>query len=218
MKKIISFSLWGQNTLYTLGAVKNSEMRKDFYPDWTCRFYVDASVPTEILSKLDNGENEIYRMNPMYDVLGMFWRFRPMFDDAEIERFIVRDCDSRFTMREVNAVKQWEKENTPFHLIRDNQSHNTHILGGMWGAKKNAVPNFEFKINSYLSKVTPCNTQEGRRFHGADQLFLSQYVWPFIKDDHTGHIMAGKPHLRYTGNEIDLPPLEENGHYIGMVC
>jgi len=34
MKKIISFSLWGDNPVYTQGAIRNAELAKEIYPDW----------------------------------------------------------------------------------------------------------------------------------------------------------------------------------------
>ena len=39
MKKIISFSLWGNNKGYYDGAVKNILLAQKIYPDWICRFY-----------------------------------------------------------------------------------------------------------------------------------------------------------------------------------
>ena len=34
MKKIISLSLWGDNPVYTQGAIRNAELAKEIYPDW----------------------------------------------------------------------------------------------------------------------------------------------------------------------------------------
>ena len=36
MKKIISFSLWGDILTYTQGAIKNVELAKEVFPDWIC--------------------------------------------------------------------------------------------------------------------------------------------------------------------------------------
>ncbi len=59
MKKIISFSLWGDNPKYTIGAIENAKLAKTIYPDWICRFYVGNSTPDEIWDELyymDNTE------------------------------------------------------------------------------------------------------------------------------------------------------------------
>ena len=57
MKKIISFSLWGDNPKYTIGAIKNAEIAKEIYPDWICRFYLGKSTPIEIVKDLYGRDN-----------------------------------------------------------------------------------------------------------------------------------------------------------------
>jgi hypothetical protein len=52
MKKIISFSLWGDNPKYTVGAIKNAELALSIYPDWICRYYIGKSTPQEIIDEL----------------------------------------------------------------------------------------------------------------------------------------------------------------------
>ncbi len=52
MKKIISFSLWGDNPKYTIGAIRNAELTPIIYPGWISRFYCGESVPTEIIKTL----------------------------------------------------------------------------------------------------------------------------------------------------------------------
>ena len=32
-KRYLSFSLWGENPLYTIGALRNAELAKELYPD-----------------------------------------------------------------------------------------------------------------------------------------------------------------------------------------
>ena len=34
MKRVISYSLWGDNPTYLIGAIKNAEMAQEFYPDF----------------------------------------------------------------------------------------------------------------------------------------------------------------------------------------
>ena len=61
MKKVISYSLWGDNPIYTHGALRNLEMAKEIYPEWTCRFYLDKNVPEDIVTKLKEGGAEVYK-------------------------------------------------------------------------------------------------------------------------------------------------------------
>lgn len=39
IKKIIAFSLWGDNPKYTVGAIKNAKLTSEIYPGWISRFY-----------------------------------------------------------------------------------------------------------------------------------------------------------------------------------
>ena len=63
-KKIISFSLLCRETqlnpdhinqhndVYIHGAIQNILIAKKIIPDWTCRFYIDNSVPPDIIDKM----------------------------------------------------------------------------------------------------------------------------------------------------------------------
>ena len=44
MKKIIAFSLWGDNPKYCIGAIKNAQLRIQYYSDWVCKFYIQKDV------------------------------------------------------------------------------------------------------------------------------------------------------------------------------
>ena len=52
MNKVVSFSLWGHDPKYTVGALKNAELAEKIYPDWKCYFFVANSVPSNIIEKL----------------------------------------------------------------------------------------------------------------------------------------------------------------------
>lgn len=171
MKKIISFSLWGENPKYTIGAVKNVELANQLMPDWKCRFYVDEIVPQEIINKLKESGAEVYKYNIRGDWFSMFWRFLPA-SDNEVEYMISRDCDSRISNREVLAVNEWLKSDKLFHIMRDHPYHNVPILGGMWGVKNPLLKNMKNLIQEY--------TREN--FYQVDQNFLKEKIYPIVKD------------------------------------
>ena len=133
MKKVISYSLWGDNPIYTHGALRNLEMAKEIYPEWTCRFYLDKNVPEDIVTKLKEGGAEVYKYMKDGDWYAMFWRFLPA-SDPKVDVMISRDCDSRLTVREKEAVEEWLKSDKLFHIMRDHPYHKTEILGGMQGS------------------------------------------------------------------------------------
>ena len=43
---LITFSLFGDNPLYCVGAVENARLAKEIYPEWIARFYVAQDVPS----------------------------------------------------------------------------------------------------------------------------------------------------------------------------
>ena len=220
MKRVISFSLWGNVPLYIEGAVANVKLRDEFYPGWICRFYVDeTTVPSSTLEELSSiSDVEIIRMGHAADVLGMYWRFRVMFDDSAIERFIVRDTDSKFHAREAEAVEEWVQSGLPFHIMRDSISHSIPILGGTWGAVPGCIPHFWEMMNSWLSSLIPIQRNPRGLFHGTDQLFLAKCVWPVIKDNHMAHIQRGIENIRFTPNDKYFPsPIGADGHHVGAV-
>ena len=118
-KKIISFSLWGKNPKYTIGAIKNSQLSKTIYPDWKCRFYCANDVPEKILQSLSQ-DSEVIKTGKSGN-----WKFTTerllAIDDAEI--VIFRDTDSRLNLREKAAVDAWLQGNKTIHVMRDHPYH-----------------------------------------------------------------------------------------------
>lgn len=173
MKKVICFSLWGENPRYTLGAIENTKLAKEIFPDWMCRFYIGSSTPSTIVDKLSKTQGvEIKKMSDKCDWSGMFWRFLAA-SDPEVDIMISRDCDSRLIMRDKIAVDQWLDSNKGFHVIRDHRNHGVAILGGMWGAKKGTVDNMEDLI---------AKDKKGDYWQ-VDQIFLKNVIWPLVKND-----------------------------------
>lgn len=173
MKKIISFALWGNNFRYVGGALQNIELAQIYFPDWICRFYIGKSTDEKFVEKISSFENtEIVKMDEYGDWTGMFWRFKAICD-PEVSIMLSRDTDSRLSKREYEAVREWELSDKSFHIIRDHQNHGIPILGGLWGAKKGIIDN----IDKLINKFTKGN------FWQVDQNFLTQYIYPTVRED-----------------------------------
>jgi protein O-GlcNAc transferase len=188
MKKIISFSVWGKNPKYTLPAFINIELARKHYPDWTCRFYVDETVPEDTRMHLAE-EAEVILMPKSDGYYGMFWRFLPL-DDLSIDRFIVRDTDSRLNNREADAVREWEESGKIFHLMRDNIHHDpVPICGGMWGATNKFRIDYKGSLRLWLSSNSHrfFNHPRGKYFY-MDQIFLADKIWPLVINKHLAHV------------------------------
>ena len=200
MKKIISFSLWGNNKNYTIGAIRNAERAPQIYPGWICRFYVDfSSVPGDIVNSLRNLGCEILPMGPG-DFRATLWRFLPA-SDLEVEIMLSRDTDSRLTERERITVDEWLASGKSFHIIRDHPDHQYRILAGMWGCRGSALRDMVYLMANWK--------QENRR--QVDQEFLLACVYPriqndcFIHDDFhmfSDEVVHSIPHVRYNYEHI----------------
>jgi hypothetical protein len=218
MKKIISFSVWGSKPMYAEAAYQNLLLQPEIYPGWTCRFYVDETVPLTVLNKLKGNNSEIVLMPPSDGNYGLFWRFEP-FKDKTIERFIVRDSDSRLNIREAAAVEEWEKSGKEFHIMRDNPQHGAYICGGMFGATSEFInkieKDYDVLLKRFLSTLTfdRVFTPRGKYFN-CDQPFLWAVVWPRIINSHIAHI-KDLPNLRFTGKEKLFPIENPDGTFVG---
>lgn len=176
MKKIISFSLWGNSTKYTIGAIKNAKLANEIYPDWISRFYIGSDVSTDIIDQIRSYSNtEIIIQTAENNWSGMFWRFDALCD-TDIEYVIFRDTDSRLSLREKYAVDDWIASRKTFHIMRDHPFHNFPILGGMWGCKKNTY-----------DLCTILNSWYRGNYYGADYEFLKDKIAPIAATDNITH-------------------------------
>lgn len=176
MKKLITFSLYGQQLKYTYGMVSNVEIAKIIFPDWICRIYYGNSVPKEIIDKLGEYSNvELVLMDEGPEhIFPMMWRFLAI-DDEDVEIMISRDADARLSYREKVCVNTFMESSHLLHSIRDNVSHN-NIMGGMWGIKKN-----DRVIMKELSK------DWGGHYYDSDQKFLREKLVPLFNDSYLIH-------------------------------
>jgi len=177
MKKVISFSLWGEDARYVIGAVINADIAKEEWQDWTCRFYVAPTVPSGIIEELESRDNvEVVHMDEDESWNGMFWRFYSASDES-VDISIFRDADSRLHIRDKAAVDEWIASDKDVHIMRDNCQHGWTICGGLWGVKKGFLPNLKHMIeDNELLKNEKFNK------HGVDQIFLQYSVYPLAKE------------------------------------
>lgn len=179
MKKVISFSVYGDNPKYTIGLIRNLDLIKEIYPNWTTYVYFNNTVPSEIIDEVNSFENvETFDMSEL-QIPGMFWRFQPN-DDENVERFVIRDTDSRVTEREKVAVYEWIEDNKVLHIMRDHPHHNYPILGGMWGMKCEHTFNMKEEFINYTDSKELFEKM-------TDMNFLRDIVYPKFSQDSTVH-------------------------------
>jgi len=166
MTNVISFSLYGNSLKYQHGAVLNAKGARQYYPHWNCRFYCGESISESTKIKIRSFGAETVDVDGREDPSAMFWRFRPVLENG-INTLIVRDCDSRFSDRELFTVNEWLSSESNLHIMRDHPSHNAPILGGLWGAKTDV---FDL-VASGLENYRP------RGEYGEDQRFLARSLY-----------------------------------------
>ena len=202
MKKVISFSLWGDNPTYNTGAIINAKDAAKMYPDFECWFYIHyETVPKETvlsLFKMDNVKI-LFKMGDLAVIKPMMWRFLAI-DDPEVEVMMSRDTDTRLLQREKLAVDEWLASDAAFHIMRDHPYHDTQILGGMYGVKK--MP----EIPSWKGLIDPF-TQWGDRNY--DQYFLANVIYPIVKEK----AMIHATFFRIEGDTCRFFPIEYDAEY-----
>ena len=192
-KNIISFSLWGDDPVYTHGAIVNAQLAPHVYPGWRPRFYVDETVPSSVCRELRRlsaevqiiDDSDLMRLKPL-------WRFLAS-DDPEIDRFICRDADSRLNSHEAVAVDAWVKSGLPFHVMRDHIYHMEVMLAGMWGGISRVLPNVRDLVHfAHGYQANKWNDQE----------FLRDIVWPMVRN----HTLSHDSVYRFRGSR-DFPQI-----------
>jgi len=201
-KKVIAFSLWGNQPIYNVGALRNAELTPQIYPGWLCRFYVDVTVPPTTIEQLRKWDHvELITMTTPNDrFTGALWRFLAL-EDPTVAVTILRDTDSRLTLREKAAVDQWLASGLPFHIMRDHPLHRSPIMAGMWGAR-GTIP-IERAIQGYFKHYA----QPFKKV--IDQEFLAEVVYPFARYQSLIHDEFGE------GQPFPTP--RQNNEYVGQV-
>lgn len=184
-KKVVAFSVYGDDPVYSSGAIANAVAVGQFFPGWTARFYVDDSLPADLFCRLTDTGAEVVRMKRNGVADGMFWRFLPACDES-IDAFVVRDADALLCPRNKYVVDEWLESGKQFHIVRDHPHHKSLILGGLWGGKGGLLPEIDSQIADFL-EVEPDE-------YGADIRFLSKCIYPLIADSvliHSDYVAFG---------------------------
>jgi hypothetical protein len=156
-------------------AILNARAARFIYVAWICTFFIDDSVPEEVVRASSSEGARLLKVNGLpVDPFGTFWRFL-VADDPEVDRYIVRDADSVVNIRECVAVQKWLASDRHFHVMWHNYDHGELILAGTWGGVRRALPPIVPWARQYLASRADLL---GRT---ADQEFPRDQVWPSIR-------------------------------------
>lgn len=176
-QNIVAFSLWGTQATYVEGAIANAGLVRTLYPGWTCRVYLDNSVPQDACDALCRAGAQIVTMPQTGTHYGLFWRFFAA-DDEQVRYFLCRDADFRINTQEVAAVADWLRSGRPFHVMRDAPFHTELMLAGLWGGSGSHLRDIRGRIDRFYRPAM---------HRWVDQDFLRTEIWPSICEQTTIH-------------------------------
>jgi tetratricopeptide (TPR) repeat protein len=197
---VISYSLWGPAPFYGYGAMINLVQSRTVYPGWSCRFYIDATVPKACAGFLRDNGADVRMIEDEYPGVGLFQRFLVM-NDRDVGRFLVRDCDARLSQAEADLVAQWIDSGKPFHVVRDHVLHNELMIGCLWAGRTDCGIDIVELMRRYFTFGPTAK-------YGHDQRMLGLMLWPLIRQ----HCLVHDKYYRLDGVET-LPLPDPNSHF-----
>jgi len=202
MKNVIAFALWGDLPMYIYGIFQNIKLAQRFYPDWVCRFYIDKDCPKKIKDRIIEFGAEVRVLSEDWKRAKYFWRLKVILD-RYVDKFMIRDVDSRIGLRESIAIEAWLKSGKACHIMRDHKRHTMNIMGGMFaGIRKDFadITGFKNKFEKYIDKINSGwepNRQMAKKLSCQD--FLESKIYPEIKENALVHTSVNNR------AETDLP-------------
>ncbi len=174
-ENVISYCLWGNEQRYQVPLQENVRILSHLFPAWSIRIYYDTTVDHHYVTDLGKRGVQLRQMilpqgQPAYRRL--LWRFE-VIRDPSVRRFLIRDADASFNVKERVAVDAWLRSDRYFHVMRDWHSHTDLILAGMWGGVGNILPS--------PTELFRASTSWRVENDHVDQDILSDTVWPAIR-------------------------------------
>lgn len=206
MRQIVSLSLWGDDSVFNHGTLRNCELYPKILSGWQVWVFCPVNHNPEVVYQIKARGGKVIFVNPG-NRLGMFWRYFAA-DYPDISRVIFRDADSRPSEREAKLIYDWLKGGKRFHIIRDHPAHFNPIMGGLWGCTGNSNLNFTTRVRRLVGDTS---TPSGVSAYGFDQIYLANYIYPIVRLDacvhdeffeNTGNLPVRRG-LEYLGRRFD---------------
>ena len=175
--KIISYSIFGEEQWYRNGLIKNIEIAKNLFSDWTVRVYISNKIEKVFIDEVSKHKNvELIVKDEKYPFEGLMWRMLPMEEGHEV--VAVRDCDTRLFERDKNLLDDWLSNEFKYHVCRENPGSYNVMLGGLYGGKKPKIA-----IEDKWHKWRENYIKKKKSLYVWDIDFLRRHVYPFIRKD-----------------------------------
>lgn len=207
MKQAISYSLYGNDNRYLIGAIKNAILAQKHFAGYEVRFYTGQSVPEWTTSTLALFENvKILKEEGPEDHTAKLWRFKA-FADENLDIVLSRDADARLTDRERKAHEEFLTSGLDFHIMKDHPSgHEYQISAGMFAGKTRAIPEWAQLLQQIQAK----------NYYTQDQDWLAQIIYPKIRHSCLIHDEYYKTEAEGSSQVKPFPTAKEATlHHIG---
>lgn len=208
---IIAFSLFGKKIeTYYEPIIKTQESLLSQNYDFEIQIFHDSSVDKHYFETSKSIKLIDISNTPATNWPKKLWRYYAVYTNKAVN-ILFRDSDSIITTREMNMVEKWVESQYIFHIIRDSKYHLYPILAGTFGVKMRGIP--------ILRKLLECvNFSEN---HFADQIFLSNEVYPKIKNNTLVHssflyikgencILTDKIYFNFVGAYANEPKITKS--------
>lgn len=172
MRKLISYSLYGNNPIYWLGLLNNIRVKPYVMPDWDIIVYIEQNhflipILTELNIQLDICSNDLG------GTFGSAWRFYAM-DRTDAEYILFRDADSILTYRDAWGASQWIQSGKTLFKVKDFPTKSP-LCAGCFGIKGGVYPNIRPDVHSFI-KVYGTS-------YSCDEAFLQATIWAKYQND-----------------------------------
>lgn len=201
---ILSFTLFGNQPKYYIGAEKNLMEAETLLPGWEVRIYYSRN------NILDGYEQKLRSLGAnMVEISDLkigerrssefpyFWRFLAFLEDTPV---LVRDLDSRLSNREIKYIENWIASGKDYFIIRDHPWHSP-VPAGLFGIRR--------KIENFQTHFAKFVNEENLNW-GSDQTILQRYmdkvdshnVYYCGYDDKTNYISRDNKNF-FIGMQVD---------------
>lgn len=167
MKKVISFSLFGNNRRHLNGAIVNAILTQNNFPDWDVVYYIwdkyshsDLEKVIETCKVINNRiifkefnfseeDNFVKSLNPK------LLRFL-IHDDDQYDIYWIRDIDSKLCYRSRQIIEYVldNNEEFTFSTINDYEDYYTYFLAGNFIGHNNTLFNMKDKLKEYFEEYS----------------------------------------------------------------
>lgn len=204
--KIISYTIFGKESIYQKGLLANIKLAKELLPEWTVRIYCADYLPTQFKERLLSSDNvDLVLCKEEYPYHGLMWRMLPLMEGHDA--VIIRDCDTRIFDRDVSLINDWLSIDSKYHICRDNPGSKHTILAGLWGARNAQLP-----ITELWDQWRHKQKDTGFLW---DQDFLKKYIYPRIRNE----AVIYTEHVIYEGElNVRRIPLERGIYNNKFIC